>query len=256
MRAATGLLLALIGLGACAPASPSPGEQGSAGPSPLPAALELLDCDGPPSDMGGIGPFGVVTLGSTPAEALASWLADPAFVVPINDWELNGTAGDRAVFVYRAAERIKIVAVFSTATTEPGEGIFGLAELRACDEAEFGPDAVFATGDRVWTNEAGLILRDAPGPAHCGWQHARLLHIGIDFADLRQYIGDPLGIMPTDSLLEPYDGDATLPDDASPSGYRSKELELWLVPDGRAIFVLGPGRVELWPRSDPPIGCT
>lgn len=254
MRVVAGLLAALVGLGACAAGSPSPSGEPSTGPSAIPAALDLLDCDAPLSEMGGIGPFGIVALGSTPAAALASWLEDPAFVVPVNDWEVFAVAGDVAVFVYRAGERIKVVAVFSTATTEPGEGIFSLAELRACDEAEFGPDAVFATGDRVWTNAVGQILRDAPGPAHCGWQNARLMHIG-EGAALRQYIGDPVGIMPPDSLLEPYDGAATLPDDASASGYRNGDLELWFVPDERAIFVVGSDRVELWPRSNPPIGC-
>ena len=103
-----------------------------------------------------------------------------------------------------------MVAVFSAERTEVGEGIFTLLELRACEESEFGPDAVFANGDRVWTNGAGLILRDQPGPAHCGWQLARFLHIG-EGVDSRQYIGDPVGVLPTTTLVEPYDGDAPLP---------------------------------------------
>jgi len=204
--------------------------------------------------MGGVGPFGIVTLGDSPAAALSSWLEAPVFVVPINDWEPYATGGNRAFFVYRSAGRVKVVAVFSTEQTVPGEGIFTLEELRACALAEFGPRAVFANGDRVWANDAGLILRDMPGAAHCGWQQARLLHIG-EGAGLRQYIGDPLGIMPVDSLLAPYNGDATLPGTATPSGYRNGDLELWFVPDGRAIFVVGPDRVELWPRSDPFIAC-
>ena len=106
----------------------------------------------------------------------------------------------------------------------------------------------------MWANDAGLILRDMPGAEHCGWQQARLLHIDEE-ADLRQYVGDPLGILPRDSLLAPYDGDATLPGTATASGYRNGDLELWFVPDGAAVFVVGPDRVELWPRSDPPIGC-
>ncbi len=245
-----GLLFTLLAIGGCASDGPSP----SGGPSAVPAPLDLLDCDGAPSELGGIGPFGVVTLGDTPAAALASWLEAPVFVVPINDWQPYGSIGDRAIFVYRSSDRIKVVAVFSTARTEVGEGIFTLDELRACAESEFGPDAIFATGDRVWANDAGLILRDQPGPAHCGWQQARFLHIG-EGADSRQYIGDPVGIMPSRTLLEPYDGDAPLAADATASGYRNGALELWFVPDGRAVFVVGTDRVELWPRSDPPIGC-
>jgi hypothetical protein len=249
------LLAALIVVAGCAPGDASPSEDVSGSPSTAPtSALDLLDCDGAPSSMGGIGPFGIVSLGNSPAAALASWLEAPAFVVPINNWESYLAVGDRAVFVYRSAGRIKVVAVFSTEQTIPGEGIFTLDELRACAEAEFGPRAVFATGDRVWANEAGLILRDMPGAAHCGWQQARLLHIGQE-GDLRQYIGDPLRIMPGDSLLAPYDGDATLPASAVASGYRNGDLQLWFVPDGRAVYVVGPDHVELWPRSDPLILC-
>jgi hypothetical protein len=61
--------------------------------------------------------------------------------------------------------------------------------------------------------------------------------------------------MPPGTLLEAYNGDATLPAGATASGYQSGDLELWFVPDSRAVYVVGPGRVELWPRSDPPIAC-
>jgi len=248
------LLVAALALSACGSTPLSPSPVASSAPSLIPAPLDLLDCDGAPSGLGGIGPFGIVTLGESPAAALASWLEDPVFVVPVNNWEAFAEVGDRTLFVYRSARRIKVVAVFSTEQTVPGEGVFTLEELRACPEDEFGPEAVFATGDRVWTNDAGLILRDFPGPAHCGWQQARLLHIGEGEA-LRQYIGDPLGIMPAVNLVEPYDGDADVPGDATPSGYRSGDLELWFVPDGRAVFVVGADRAELWPRSDPPSLC-
>ncbi|MEX0709641.1 MAG: hypothetical protein WD116_00375 [Chloroflexota bacterium] len=248
------MLACLLVVSACAAVDQSPSQDASSEASLIPAPLDLLDCDGAPSEMGGIGPFGIVSLGDSPAAALASWLKAPAFVVPINNWEPFAVAADRATFVYRNADRIKVVAVFSTAHTIPGEGVFTLDELRACPGAEFGATAVFATGDRVWTDDAGLILRDFPGAEHCGWQQARLLHIA-DRPEVRQYIGDPLGIMPRGTLHEPYNGDAALPDDATASGYRSGDLELWFVPDGRAVYVVGPDRVELWPRSDPPIAC-
>lgn len=247
-------VVALVAIGGCNGISASPSDVPSPSPTVVPAPLDLLDCDGAPSGLGGIGPFGIVTLGESPAAALASWLEDPVFVVPVNNWEAFAAVGDRTLFVYRSARRIKVVAVFSTEQTVPGEGVFTLEELRACPVDEFGPEAVFATGDRVWTNDAGLILHDFPGPAHCGWQQARLLHIG-EGETLRQYIGDPLGIMPVANLLEPYDGDAVVPGDATPSGYRSGDLELWFVPDGRAVYLVGTDRAELWPRSDPPSLC-
>jgi hypothetical protein len=239
-------------LAGCSGGGPSTSGAATSSPSSVPAVLDLLDCDGPPSAMGGIGPFGVVTLGDTPEAALASWLEAPVFVVPVNNWAPYRTAGDRTVFVYRSADRIKVAAVFSAERTEVGEGIFTLVELRACEEREFGPDAVFTDDDRVWANEAGAILREQGGPAHCGWEEVRFLRIP-EGAVSHQYIGDPLGIMPPAALDEPYDGDATLPADATASGYRNGDLELWFVPDGRAVFVVGSDRVELWPRSG--VGC-
>ena len=239
-------------LAACSAGGPAGSGEEVSSPSAVPAALDLLDCDGPPSAMGGLGPFGVATVGDTPAAALASWLEDPVFVVPVNNWAPYATVGDRTVFVYRSADRIKVAAVFSAERTEVGEGVYSLIELRACEESEFGPDAVFANDDRVWANEAGAILREQAGPAHCGWQEVRFLFIA-EGAQSRQYIGDPLGIMPAGTLDQPYDGDAALPDDATASGYRNGDLELWFVPDERAVFVVGSDRVELWPRSD--VGC-
>lgn len=251
MRSVGWLAVATL-LAACSGGGSSTSGAATSSPSGVATVLDLLDCDGPPSAMGGIGPFGVVTLGDTPAAALASWLEDPVFVVPVNNWAPYGATGDRTVFVYRGADRIKVAAVFSAERTEVGEGIFTLVELRACEESEFGPDAVFANDDRVWANEAGAILREQAGPAHCDWQDARFLFI-TEGAQSRQYIGDPLGVMPAGTLEEPYDGDATLPADATASGYRNGDLELWFVPDGRAVFVVGSDRVELWPSSD--VGC-
>jgi hypothetical protein len=103
-------------------------------------------------------------------------------------------------------------------------------------------------GDRLWVNDAGAILREEAGPAHCEWQDVRFLRIP-DGAVTHQYVGDPLGVMRAGEIDEPYNGDAGLPADATASGYRSGDLELWFVPDGRAVFVVGQDRVELWPRS-------
>jgi hypothetical protein len=112
--------------------------------------------------------------------------------------------------------------------------------------------AACSGGDRVWVNGAGAILHEVAGPVHCDWQEVRFLRIP-EGAVSHQYIGDPLGIMPPAALDEPYDGDATLPADATASGYRNGDLELWFVPDERAVFVVGSDRVERWPRSG--VGC-
>ena len=43
--------------------------------------------------------------------------------------------------------------------------------------------------------------------------------------------GGRLVVMPTDTLLEPYEGDAQLPADATASGYRNGDLDGEVKPD-------------------------
>jgi hypothetical protein len=72
----------------------------------------------------------------------------------------------------------------------------------------------------------------------------------------RQYLRDPFGAFAGVRLLDAYDGDADLPDDASFSGYRSADgLELWFTDEDRAAYVVTPDGVERWPRAEEPIGC-
>jgi len=35
-----------------------------------------------------------------------------------------------------------------------------------------------------------------------------------------------------------------------------EDLELWLVPNGEAAYVVGPNDVELWPAADPTLACS
>lgn len=94
---------------------------------------------------------------------------------------------------------------------------------------------------RVWTHdETGNLVTDVVGPAHCGWESARLLHI-TDGGNVvgTQYVRDPLGVLGQAGKLETYADDVDLPADATFSGYRSDDgLELWLTPENRAAYVV------------------
>lgn len=103
----------------------------------------------------------------------------------------------------------------------------------------------------------------AAGPEHCGWQSATFLTLGWPLgtrpqtaAGARQYVRDPRRVLP--SRLPPLELDATLPADASPTGYAHGPVRLYLAPsdqDRAAYLVLGDS-VERWPRSDPIAVCS
>ncbi len=106
-------------------------------------------------------------------------------------------------------------------------------------------------------------LVTAAGPAHCGWQSATYLTIGWPLgtvsttaAQARLYIRDPSGVV-SSSYRQGLVLHTTLPSDARPTGYSYGSLELYLSPldQDEAIYVVGPGGAERWPRSDPMTLC-
>lgn len=259
-----------------APASPSPSSTAAPSEAPL-NALELLDCDGKPHAFGDLvenhmRPGG----GPTPQAVFDFWIAGPGFGlgnewgIPINGYEEPIREGDRYLYLYRVGTEVKVVVVISPRVADMARGIdgtvgpqpFATDEVRMCDGAEYGPQAEFGHGERVWANGEGMILVDWPGSEHCGWQAARFLNIPdpLPFWGSVQtgndYWSDPTNALPAGMLLAPYDADADMPLDATDSGYRHDDLELWLAPDDRAVYLVGPDQVELWPVADPNFGCS
>ena len=272
MRIAATLLI--LALASCA--SPPPDDSGSATPSatdvptatasvsPSPpvalSANDLLECDGPVDGVGGAGEALALDIGvggSTPDEALAAFLASTPFVVPLSGYEPLATSGDRYAYGYRADGEVKVVVVVSPRHGDVIGEEFATDELRACSESEFGGAVDFGHGRRVWTHvETGEILTDIPGPGHCEWQSARMLHIEEDGRLVAQYLRDPEGVFPAERLLDAYAEGVELPDDASDSGYRSPDgLELWFTESDTALYVVTPDGAERWPRAVEPIGC-
>jgi len=213
--------------------------------------------------------------GPTPQAVFDYWIAGQGSLgnswgVPVSGYEAPNLDADRYLYIYRVANEVKVVIVISPRVADLARGIDGVIgpqtfatdEVRMCDGAEFGLEAQWGMGERVWASAAGWILADWPGPDHCGWESARSLnipetlpfwgsvHTGSD------YWHDPTNALPSGMLLALYDGDAELPPDAMDSGYRLEDLELWLVPNGEAAYVVGPDHVELWPVADPTFGCS
>ncbi len=119
----------------------------------------------------------------------------------------------------------------------------------------------------TWTKDGrpvdGRELSSIAGPDHCAWQSAVILHVGWPLgtvaqtsAESRQFVRDP------DGVLDPVLRDAlavhvALPADATDTGYRNQELELWLSPsEPDAAYLRVGDDAERWPRADPVIACS
>ena len=268
MRVFAPIMVALLAACAAQPDPPSPSlTPSTAGTAPAATAdsgpstaTDLLECDAGPSDVGGFGEGVAVESsgGATPDEALDAFLATTFFVIPRSGYEPIGRSGDRHAYAYRADGEVKVVVVVSTRFADLVGAAFAADELRTCPQPEFGAEAEFDDGRRVWAHlETGQIVTDIPGPQHCEWQSARLMHLlNADGTLDRQYVRDPHGVLGGWPLLESYAEDVQLPDNATDSGYRSPEgFELWFTESDTAAYVVTPESVERWPRAVEPIGC-
>jgi len=118
-----------------------------------------------------------------------------------------------------------------------------------------------------WTRDGGTVspfeLVTSAGPDHCGWESATYLTIGWPpgtvssyAAGAHLYIRDPHGVVSA-SYRDGLVLHSTLPPDARPTGHRHGAIEIYVSPSDQdhAIYVVGPGGAERWPRSDPMTLC-
>jgi hypothetical protein len=158
---------------------------------------------------------------------------------------------------------------------EGSQSASGGLEARAC-EAEGGsvtdvagePDWRRWADYRPWTTADGCLVRidvlaDRPGPAHCGYESARVIitgkPVGTRYAgpgksghyvrDLDNVFGDPV----TASAFDP---DSELPEGAVDTGFRQGPTELWVdASDRSAIYLVSEGSAERWPLDPQPALC-
>ena len=123
--------------------------------------------------------------------------------------------------------------------------------------------------DRGWCDAAGrgrVISRDRLvllTRYPCGRAKAAILHIGrplgatLDPLDRWEYVRDPAGeFLAEQWVTAPYDGDATMPDDAANSGWTNGNIDLWISPSDldRAVYMVRGDTVERWPRAADAMG--
>jgi hypothetical protein len=118
------------------------------------------------------------------------------------------------------------------------------------------PSSAWTSTDAREVDAALLAVED--GPEHCEWQDtvfltAKWAELGAPLEDpdvpYESYVRDPSSVELTGSAVHRagYSPDAELPPTAIDIGYRSGDVELFVFPDGSAVYLAGSDRVERWP---------
>lgn len=120
------------------------------------AAVDLLECDGPASEVGGAGEEIALQVagGDTPQEALDAFLATSPWVIPRSGYEPIASAGDRHAYAFRAGGEVKAVVVVSPRFARLMGTAFAAEELRTCASAAHASRASSPEGFELWFTEA------------------------------------------------------------------------------------------------------
>ena len=169
---AWGVLVALVGCGtasdatiseepsasatASGHASASPSAAPSLDPSPeeteagAVTATDVLECTGPPSDIGGFAnDFGPSAGGASEHEALTAELAQTPFAIPRSGYKARPWPGRGVLYVHEVDGRVKVAIVISRRFGQMVGAPFAIDEIRACEKSEFGPAADLGATTRV-----------------------------------------------------------------------------------------------------------
>ncbi|MDP8970167.1 MAG: hypothetical protein M3N52_06685 [Actinomycetota bacterium] len=239
------------------------------------AAGRFVECVGP-IHLGGAAPaFGGPSVGgTTPREGLQRFLDERLFGLPRDGYEVGAAQGPRVLFTYRVEGATKVAAIVARAgpeTDTEAQAGWAIETFATCDPSEYAASADREIATQVWTDREGNRLPTSTiasfrGHEHCDWQSVTFLLLGDGQSDTfrhlsqgggdRQYVRDPQGVLERDPrLVQPFDGNATLPGDAIDTGYRRAGRALWLSADGRVAYVVGPDGTEAWPGTRELVAC-
>ncbi|MBX3031612.1 MAG: hypothetical protein KF809_15805 [Chloroflexi bacterium] len=229
------------------------GAAGAGGQGLVPEPVEVLDCDGAPSTIGAdLSPGELDVSGPDPAAVLRASMRDTVYLAPRTGYEALAADAHRMLFVYRVAGRVK-VAVLLRDDVEPSASTWQVTGYRSCELEELGPDVDLGPDWRVWAHPDGRILVSRRNSSHCGWERVWSLLYQRD--PLVEYLRDPEQHF-RDVVPVPYATGVRLPRQASDTGYRRGEAQLWAVPNGRALYIVrDDGVVERWSRLDGGVVC-
>lgn len=221
------------------------------------SAGQALECDhGIFEGTGGDG-WGKGDGGSTPEEGLNTYFDMYKPEVPDHGYRVERKEKDRVLFSYDVKGRTKVAVV--VAKDQPNRPGWGPETSASCDPAEFPASYTDSKGYEIWLDRDGnrvptSVVSSSVGPEHCDWESTHFLGLGQGEKG-RQYVRDPHGVLGTESLTAPYDGDVRMPADAHDTGYHYHDWELWLAADKATAYVRTSDGVEAWPATKDGVGC-
>ncbi|MGQ0466117.1 MAG: hypothetical protein ACT4QG_12430 [Sporichthyaceae bacterium] len=220
-----------------------------------PEVVGILNCDGPVYANGRL--EGSEGGGATPEQALKAFDRGPARPLPVNGYQALERSAETVLFAYRNEGRIRAavkVAKKRNARTVDGSvprDAWTFTSFAGCDPAEFAPSADDEIGIGLVRQSDGTrlparLIHQRPATPHC-FPGVSSLFLG---QTLPTYVRDPQHEVASE-LLVPFESDTTLPSVAADTGLRTGEFALFAGPDARAIYAVGPDRVERWPARVP-----
>ena len=234
------------------------------GPLNADGVVAALECDGAKPFFRTTGDYdtGLEEVKSSPEDAFDNYLEEEGFFLnaPDEGYRVERRDEDRALLSYDVGDRTKIAVVLADGIRdyrdEVGWGVVAWAE---CDLAELPGDVTDDLNVGIWEDASGRRLsvkriHSFQGAEHCDWTDITFLMIGPGERRADWYVRDTKGEFP-EFLRGTFDDDATLPDDATSTGWRRNGRELWLAHDKQAAYLVGTDDVERWPAAKEPIMC-
>jgi hypothetical protein len=232
------------------------------------AAGQALECAGEPHRGGGAAyDSGLIETQDDPPAALENWIeVEGLDLLPKDGYRVERAEDGHVLYSWDVGDRTRVAVVVADHITDYNDDDgWGVEAWAACNPAEWPAATTDELDMQIWTTADGARVPTSevtsfPGAEHCDWQDITFLWLGTTGDEHRrqaEYLRDTSGEM-ADFLTTTYDGSATLPEDATDTGWRYDGRQLWLAERPRAAYLVSvedPTDVERWPASTRRIGC-
>jgi hypothetical protein len=236
------------------------------GPLDAGAAVAALECNGKTPYRRGEGVYddGLATVQASSKAALDDYMSESGLSVftPSAGYTVEREQDGRALFSYDVDGRTK-VSIFAADGVRDwgGDEGWGVRAWAQCDPSEFPPDVTDDLNIGVWEDEAGrrvpvTRIQSFQGADDCNWTDITFLLVGQE-KTAHWYVRDTGGEF-SGLLRTTFDNAARLPADATATGFRRDNRQLWLGPDEEAAYLVSlddEQDVERWPAAIQPIRC-